>query len=60
MVMRDLLLWTCVVGGTPLALALIRLAVAGSRDAVRAGMMARGTLRVSLRELGVAVRKSVE
>jgi hypothetical protein len=42
MMMRDLLLWTCVVGRTPLALALIRQAVAWSRDAVRAGMMARG------------------
>jgi hypothetical protein len=40
--MCDLLLWTCVAGRAPLALALIRQAGAWSRDAVGAGMMARG------------------
>jgi hypothetical protein len=39
--MRDLVLWTWVVGGTPLALALILRAVEWSRDAVRSGMVAR-------------------
>jgi hypothetical protein len=60
MMMSDLLLWTCVVGVTPLALALIRQAVAWSRDTVRAGRIARGMLRTSLRELGLSVRKSAE
>jgi hypothetical protein len=39
--MRDLLLWTWVVGGTPLALALIRRVVEWSLDTIRAGMVAR-------------------
>ena len=39
--MNDLLLWTWMVGGTPLALALIGRAVEWSRDAVRSGMVAR-------------------
>ena len=41
--MRDLLLWTWVVGGTPLALALIGRAVEWSRDAIRAGTIARAS-----------------
>jgi hypothetical protein len=39
--MRDLLFWTWVVGGAPLALALIRRAVEWLRDATRSGMVAR-------------------
>jgi hypothetical protein len=39
--MRDLLFWTWVVCGTPLALALIQRAVEWSLDAVRSGMVAR-------------------
>jgi hypothetical protein len=39
--MDDLLFWTWVVGGTPLALALMRQAAAWSRDTVRAAMIAR-------------------
>jgi hypothetical protein len=39
--MRDLLFWTWVVAGTPLALALIRRAVEWFRDAVRSRMVAR-------------------
>jgi hypothetical protein len=39
--MRDLLFWTWVVGGAPLALALIRWAVEWLRDAVRSGILAR-------------------
>jgi hypothetical protein len=39
--MRDLLFWTWVVGGAPLALALIRQAVEWLRDAARSGMVAR-------------------
>jgi hypothetical protein len=39
--MRDLLFWTWVVGGAPLALALIRWAVEWLRDAVRCGILAR-------------------
>ena len=39
--MRELLLWTWVVGGTPLALALIGRAVEWWRNAVRSGMLAR-------------------
>jgi hypothetical protein len=39
--MSDLLFWTWVVGGAPLALALIRRAVEGLRDAARSGMVAR-------------------
>jgi hypothetical protein len=38
--MRDLLVWTWVVGGAPLALALIRRAVEWSLDAVRSGVVA--------------------
>ena len=38
--MRDLLLWTLVVGGTPLALALIQRAVEWSRDTFRARTIA--------------------
>ena len=41
--MRDLLFWTWVVGGAPLALALIRQAVEWLRDAVRSGTIARGS-----------------
>ena len=41
--MSDLLFWTWVVGGAPLALALIRRAVEWSLDAVRAGTIARGS-----------------
>jgi hypothetical protein len=39
--MRDLLFWTWVVGGAPLALALIQRAAEWLRDAVRSGMVAR-------------------
>ena len=39
--MHELLLWTWVVGGTPLALALIGRAVEWWRGAVRSGMLAR-------------------
>ncbi len=39
--MRDLVFWTWVVGGAPLALALIQRAVEWLRDAVRPGMVAR-------------------
>jgi hypothetical protein len=39
--MRDLLFWTWVVGGAPLALDLIRRAVEWSLDAIRAGTIAR-------------------
>ena len=39
--MHELLLWTWVVGGTPLALALISRAVERWRDAVRSRMLAR-------------------
>ena len=39
--MHELLLWTWVVGGTPLALALIGRAVERWRDAVRSRMLAR-------------------
>jgi hypothetical protein len=39
--MQDLLFWTWVVGGAPLALALIRRAVEWSLDAVRSRMVAR-------------------
>jgi hypothetical protein len=39
--MRDLLFWTWVVGGAPLASAVIQRAVECLRDAVRAGMAAR-------------------
>ena len=38
--MDELLLWSSVVGGTPLALALIQRAVEWSRDAFRARMIA--------------------
>jgi hypothetical protein len=41
--MDDLVLWTCVVGGTPLALALILRGVEWSLGAVRAGTVARGS-----------------
>ena len=37
--MRDLLFWTWVVGGAPLALALIQRAVEWLRDAARSGMV---------------------
>jgi hypothetical protein len=40
MTMGELLFWTWVVGGTPLALGLIQLAVEWSRDAFRARMIA--------------------
>jgi hypothetical protein len=39
--MRDLVFWTWVVGGAPLALALIRRVVEWLRDVVRSGMIAR-------------------
>jgi hypothetical protein len=39
--MRDLLFWTWVVGGAPLALALIRRAVEWLRDVARSGMVVR-------------------
>ena len=39
--MRDLLFWTWVVGGAPLALALIQRAVEWLRDAARSGVVAR-------------------
>jgi hypothetical protein len=39
--MRDLLFWTWVVAGTPLALALIRQAVEWFRDGIRSRMVAR-------------------
>jgi hypothetical protein len=39
--MGELLLWTWVVGGTPLALAMIQRAVEWSHDAIRARMIAR-------------------
>ncbi len=39
--MHDLVFWTWVVGGTPLALALIGRAVEWWRDAVRSGMLTR-------------------
>jgi hypothetical protein len=39
--MRDLLFWTWVVAGAPLALALIRRAVEWLHDAARSGMVAR-------------------
>jgi hypothetical protein len=38
--MRDLVFWTWVVGGAPLALALIRRAVEWLRDVARSGMAA--------------------
>jgi hypothetical protein len=41
--MRDLLFWNWVVGGPPLALALIRRAREWLRDAIRAGTIARGS-----------------
>ena len=39
--MHELLFWTWVVGGTPLALALIGQSLEWWRDAVRSGMLAR-------------------
>jgi hypothetical protein len=42
MAMDDLVLWTWVVGATPLALALIERAAGWSRKAVRTGAIARG------------------
>jgi hypothetical protein len=39
--MRDLVFWTWVVGGTPLALALISRAVEWLRDAARSGVVER-------------------
>jgi hypothetical protein len=39
--MSDLVFWTWVAGGTPLALALIRRAVEWSLDAISAGTIAR-------------------
>ena len=39
--MRELVFWTWIVGGAPLALALIQRAVEWSLDAVRSGMVAR-------------------
>ena len=41
--MRDLVFWTGLVGGAPLALALIRRAVEWSLDAIRAGTIARAS-----------------
>jgi hypothetical protein len=41
MAMDDLMLWTCVVGATPLALALIERAAEWSRRAARIGTIAR-------------------
>jgi hypothetical protein len=39
--MRDLVFWTWVMGGAPLALALIRLAMEWLCDAARSGVVAR-------------------
>ena len=41
--MGNFVLWTCLAGGTPLALGLIQRAAEWSRDAVRARMIARGS-----------------
>jgi hypothetical protein len=41
--MRDLLCWTGVVGGAPLALAVIRRTVEWSLNAIRAGTIARAS-----------------
>jgi hypothetical protein len=41
--MHDLVFWTWVVGGTPLASVLIQRAAEWLRDAVRAGIIARGS-----------------
>jgi hypothetical protein len=41
--MRDSLFWTGLVGGAPLALALIRRAVQWSLDAIRTGIIARAS-----------------
>jgi hypothetical protein len=41
--MHNLVFWTGVVGGTPLALVLIQRAAEWLRDAVRAGIIARGS-----------------
>jgi hypothetical protein len=47
MTIDDLVFWTWVVGGTPLALVLMQRAAEWLRDAVRAGIIAPGVRRPS-------------